>query len=412
MNICFVCYRGNMHCGGQGIYLYNLSRELARLGHNIDVIVGPPYPAPMEWAKVHPIENLNLWGRRRSFAYSPRPFKIFSPLNFYEVAVTALGVFPEMLTFSLRAFLKLRELMRTRRFHIIHDVQSLGYGLLLMKSLGVPVISTVHHPLSIDKSIDLESDRSFMEKFYTLTFYPQFMQGIVARRLDGILTACGEGEAAIMREWKVSPEKIKTVGNGIDLDLFRPLPGVSRGEVDILFVGNAEDRKKGIRYLLEALSLMDGHLKLTVVDDGLPHKTLAPWMVKRLGLEERVVFTGKVSDEELVRLYCSAGVVAVPSLFEGFGLPAAEAMACGTPVVATTAGALPEVIEDGVSGLLVPPASPRAIAQAIKRVMSDRELGRFLSEEGTKRAAEAFSWQLAARNTLQAYREISGETAS
>lgn len=406
MNICFVCYRGNMHCGGQGIYLYYLTRELARLGHNIDVIVGPPYPTPMEWATVHQVHNLNLWGRRRAFASSPHPFKIFSPLNFYELAVTAPGVLPEMLTFSLRAFLKLKELMRTRTFHLIHDVQSLGYGLLLMKQLGPPLLSTVHHPLSIDKQISLAAKRSFTEKFYGITFYPPAMQSIVARRLDAILTASRSGKEAIIRELKVAPDKIITVGNGIDLSLFRPLPNLPRGETDILFVGNAEDRKKGIRYLLEALTLLDDHLKLTLVDDGLPHKTLAPSMVKQLGLEQRVLFTGKVSDQELVRLYCSARVVVIPSLYEGFGLPAAEAMACGAPVVATTAGALPEVVEDDVSGLLAPPASPQALAHAINRVMYDDRLSRSLSRAGIRRVTRLFGWPKTAEKTLEAYHQI------
>ncbi len=409
MNICFVCYRGNMHCGGQGIYLYYLSRELARMGHNIDVIVGPPYPAQMDWAAVHPVENLNLWGRRKSFALSSRPLRIFTPLNFYELAVTAPGVFPEMLSFSVRAFMKLKELMRNRNFHIIHDVQSLGYGLLLLKRLGLPVISTVHHPLSIDRRIDLGIKRSFMEKFYVLTFYPPFMHGIVARRLDALLTACEEGKRAIVSELGVNPNKIKIVGNGIDLDLFKPLPGARRSEIDVLFVGNAEDTKKGIRYLLEALRLLDDHIKLTVVDEGIPSKTIAHSMVRKLGLEKRVVFTGKVSDQELVRLYCSAKVVALPSLFEGFGLPAAEAMACGAPVVATSAGALPEVVEDGVSGLIVPPASSGALAHAIEKVIFDDGLGLALSEAGEKRAAELFGWRGAAEKTLQAYRQIIGE---
>lgn len=406
MNICFVCYRGNMHCGGQGIYLYYLTRELARMGHKIDVIVGPPYPAPMKWATVHPIHNLNLWGRRRAFASSPHPFKIFSPLNLYELAVTAPGVFPEMLTFSLRAFVKLRELMRTRTFHLIHDVQSLGYGLLLMKQLGPPMVSTVHHPLSIDKQISLAAKHSFTEKFYGITFYPPVMQSIVARRLDAILTASRSGKEAIIRELKVAPDKIITVGNGIDLGLFRAMPDLSRGETDILFVGNAEDRKKGIRYLLEALALLDDHLRLTLVDDGMPDKTLAPSLVKDLGLEQRVVFTGKVSDEELVRLYCSARLVVIPSLYEGFGLPAAEAMACGAPVVATTAGALPEVVEDGVSGLLIPPASPQALAHAIKKLINDDHLSRSLSSAGISRATQLFGWRPTAERTLEAYHQI------
>jgi glycosyltransferase involved in cell wall biosynthesis len=395
-----------MYCGGQGIYLYDVTRRLAKMGHRIDVIVGPPYPSTMQWASVHRIDNFNLWGRRSSFASSPMPFNIFTPLNFYEMAVTGVGVFPEMFTFSVRAYLKIRQLMRACRFDIVHDVQSLGYGLLMIKALGLPVVSTVHHPLSIDKMIDLSRKLTFMEKFYALTFYPPFMQGFVARRLDAVITACRGGMESIIREQRVPRQQISVVGNGIDLSLFRPQPQILRGGIDVLFVGNTEDRKKGFGYLLKAMALLDDGLKLTVVDDGPPLKTSANGLIKRLGLESRVEFTGKVGSDELVRLYSSARVVAVPSLFEGFGLPAAEAMACGAPVVATTAGALPEVVEDGVDGLLVPPRSPLALAKGINRVLAEDGLSRSFSLAGAEKALRSFSWEHVADSTVSVYRRI------
>ena len=263
-----------------------------------------------------------------------------------------------MLIFSIRAFRWLKEHQRDSSFHIIHDVQSLGYGLILMKRFGLPLATTVHHPLTVDFHASLERRRNFKEKYYTVVFYPLGMQGRVIRRCDRVITSSRQSAREIESAFGVSSDRVRMVYNGLDAEFFRPADGrESRDPNGILFVGNTDDTKKGIPYLFKALALLPGEISLTIVDDGRPCKAYAPGLVEKMGLSSRVSFTGKVSAETLRRLYTSAALVVLPSLYEGFGLPAAEAMACGTPVVATRAGALPEVVGEE-AGILVPPERP------------------------------------------------------
>lgn len=405
MKICLLCYRGNPYCGGQGVYLYYLSRELARRGHEVTVLVGPPYPWPMPWARTIHVENLNLWGVRRKFLPPASPWRIFGPLNFFELAATRFGFFPEMLTFSLRALPILRRELDGKGVPILHDVQSLGYGLLLMKRLARGLITTVHHPLTVDFQASLERNRSLKEKYFTIVFYPLGMHRRVIRHCDRIVTSSRETVEAIQRSFGVPPHRIRMVYNGLDADFFRPLRQ-ERIPGRLLFVGNTDDYKKGIIYLLQALLNLPSSITLTIVDDGPPAKAHVPHLVDRMGLSRRVTFTGKIAGERLRHLYNSCQAVIVPSLYEGFGLPAAEAMACATPVVATRAGALPEVVGEDGAAILVPPRSPSALAEAIGRILSretDREkMGRI----GRERVERLFTWEKVAQRTEEIYKEL------
>lgn len=395
-----------MFCGGQGIYLYYLSRELARAGHNVHVLVGPPYPSPLPWAHVHRMPNLNLWGVRRGFLPKPNPLEIFYPLNFLDFAFTRFGFFPEMLTFSIRAFLLLKKLHAQERFHLIHDIQCLGYGLLLIKALHIPVVSTVHHPLSIDRRMQLERDLTPHEIVTTLAFYPIVMQRIVIRNLNLVITSSHNGVRELQSAFGLKAAKVRVVYNGLDTDFYQKRQGVAKVPQSLLFVGNCDDRKKGVIYLLQALLDLPKNITLTLVDDDWPLRLEIPKLVTKMGLRDRVRFTGKVSNEALVELYSSHEIVVSPSLHEGFGLPAAEAMSCQTPVIAARAGALPEVIEDNVTGILVEPRDPKGLAEAIKHLLSNPAKRREMGERGRERAVKLFSWKIAARNTMGVYREL------
>jgi glycosyltransferase involved in cell wall biosynthesis len=406
MNICLLCYRGNPYSGGQGGYLFFLSREMVRMGHKVTILVGAPMPWPMPWANVIPVENLNLWGIRRDFLFPGKPWKIFRPLNFFEWAVTRFGIFPEMLIFSLRIVPLLRKMFPTENFDVLHDVQSLGYGLLLTKGFGRPVVTTVHHPLTIDYQASLDRDRNFKEHYYTVVFYPLKMQRRVINRLDRVITSSQETAKEIHQAFRVPMKKIRMVYNGLDTEFFRPGDGWARGRSRLLFVGNTDDTKKGIFYLLTALTLLPPEITLTIVDSGTPLKTYAPGIVKELNLGSRVTFTGKVSQERLRELYSTSAAVVLPSLYEGFGLPAAEAMACGTPVVATLAGALPEVVGREGAGRLIPPRDPKALATAIQEVLRDGDGQRRMGRLGRRRAEEYFTWRKVAERTVGVYQEL------
>ena len=406
MKICLLCYRGNPYCGGQGGYLFFLSRELARLGHEVTILVGAPAPWPMPWARTIHVENLNLWGVRRNFLPPSNPWSIFRPLNFFEWTTTRFGFFPEMLTFSLRIIPILRKMFAEEPFDVIHDVQSLGYGLLLAKGFRRPMVTTVHHPLTIDYQASLERDRSLKENYYTVVFYPLKMQRRVINRLDRVLTSSRETAREIHQAFEVSFEKIRMVYNGLDTHFFRPADGVSRQEGRLLFVGNTDDTKKGIIYLLRALAQVPQKMNLILVDQGAPWKTYAPQLVQELGLSSRVCFTGKISQEELRDLYLSSELVVIPSLYEGFGLPAAEAMSCGIPVVATRVGALPEVIGSEGAGILVPARDPEAMAKAIQEILKDAGRRKEMGRLGRKRVEDLFTWEKVAERTVDVYREL------
>lgn len=406
MKICLLCYRGNPYCGGQGVYLYFLSRELARMGHSLTILVGSPEPWPMPWAKTILVENLNLWGVRRNFVPPSAPWRIFRPLNFFEFVATRLGFFPEMLIFSLRALQLLKGNLPGGSFDVLHDVQSLGYGVLMMKRFHRPLITTVHHPLTIDFQASLERDRNFTERYYTVVFYPVGMQRRVIQRCDRVLTSSQETAREIQRVFGVSGDKIRMVYNGLDADFFQPIDGEPKRSNSLLFVGNTDDSKKGILYLLQAMTLLPEGVTLTIVDQGAPCKTYAPELVQKLGLTPRITFTGKVSAEVLRQWYACSEAVILPSLYEGFGLPAAESMACGTPVIATCAGALPEVVGEDGAGVLVPPRNPQALAQAILEVLRDPERKGKMGMAGRQRVEKLFTWERVAERTAEVYKEF------
>jgi glycosyltransferase involved in cell wall biosynthesis len=401
-----------MHCGGQGVYLWHLARELTRLGHQVDVLVGPPYPDPMPFANsVTPMPNERFWGKwfhadRRHLIPQPRPLRIFEPLNFYELAASYLGFLPEPMAFSVRAFREVVARLRAgTRYDIIHDVQCLGYGILGIRKLGFPVVTTVHHPLTVDRRASFERDANLREAIGTMSFYPVAMQGFVARRLDGLFTSSTASARAIRRDFRVPSERIRMVANGVDTELFRTAPGVERNANEILCVGRASDPNKGISNLIESLAQLPDHLRLTLVDEDHP-KSLARERAEQLGCADRLQITGRLDNDELVRRYQRASLVVVPSRYEGFGLPAVEAMACGTPVIACAAGALTEVIGATGGGVLVPPDEPRALASAIADLMARPEARSMLGKRGNLRVNEAYAWPRVARATARAYAEF------
>lgn len=405
MKVLLLCYRGSPFCGGLGIYLYYLSRELAALGVEVDVMVGPPYPDPLdEWATVHYIENLNIWMVKTRKFGADKLKRVYSPWNFIDYILTRFHVFPEMETFSMRAFFSVRKILKRKRYDLIHDINGLGWGLLLMKGFGIPVISTIHHPLTRDRDADLTMDKNFWHRLTTILFYPLTMQRIVIRRLDRVITSSREGIDELVRAFGVNRDRISVVYNGMDVEAFRNT-GDRRDERMILFVGNTEDHKKGIIFLLEALAELPGDVRLTIVDEGPPLKKNAAELIRKTGVESRVIFTGKVDQKLLVEFYSRAAVLVMSSLYEGFGLPAAEAMACGTPVVVTRAGALPEVVDDSC-GIIVEPGNAEALRDAILQLLDDPKKRTMMGKNGRKKTVARFSWPIAAQNTLDVYRDV------
>ena len=412
MRIAFTAYRGSMSSGGQGIYLHALTRELAALGHEIDVYVGPPYPDPLPWvSRVIRLDDLHFWASR--FYKHPGAFlpdrdrwRVLAPLHFFELAVTRFGFFPEPFAFSLRAARAIRTaLLAGRRYDLVHDVQTLGYGLLWLRALGLPVVSTIHHPLTVDLRSSLARARGFRELKGALTFHPVRTQARVARHIDAILTSSEVSRATIARDFGAEPARVHDVLNGVEL----PPAGVPRkrpGRPELLFVGRAGDPNKGLEFLLDALTRLPDPVRLRCLCDRPLRGDPIHDQIERLGLAGRVRFDGKVSREALEAAYRDAAVVLLPSLFEGFGLPAVEGLAAGTPVVATDAGALPEVLEHAGAGRRVPRADAPALAAAIDEVLGDWEGEQERVLAARPRIERAFGWAEVAARTAGVYRRV------
>lgn len=411
LRIAFVAYRGNMNSGGQGIYLWFLAREMARLGHEVHIFVGPPYPDEMPFATVVRLPNQQFWakwvlGQTDQIIPKEDPLQVLTPLNFYELAASRMGFLPEPMAFSLRAFRELaRELRAGQRFDIVHDVQCLGYGLLGMRALGLPVLTTVHHPLSVDRRASFVRDETFRAAFGTMKFYPIGMQAFVARRLDCVLTSSEISARQIVRDFGVHPDRLRNVRNGIDTELFSPDPDVVKSESNLLCVGRSTDPNKGIRTLIRALGRLPKHVSLTLVDDDSPDNQVRKW-AREVGVLDRLRLTGRVGSAELLQLYRAAATVVVPSRYEGFGLPAVEAMACGTPVVATRAGALTEVMELTRGGVLAERDDPESLAAGIRVLLENTEMRRMMAKRGRARVVETLSWPRIAAATADVYAEV------
>jgi glycosyltransferase involved in cell wall biosynthesis len=319
-----------------------------------------------------------------------------------------MGMYSVMGAFSMRAYRVFRKLHAHRAFDVVHDNQVLGYGSLLIHALGVPVVATVHHPLDVDRQNRIRQSRNLRQQVESALFYPFFMQGLVARRLDRIVTVSGHAARAVTDALRLEPSRVEVVANGVDVELFRPRPEIERRPHSVLAVMNSEDRNKGAHVLMEALRRLKETgraFQLTLVDQHEERLRLVPALARQYDLAN-VRYTGPLSGEDLVREYNSAQVFVSPSLYEGFGLPAAEALACGAAVVATTAGAAPELIEDGVSGLLVPPGDAGALTAAIAGLLDDPLRCDRLGAAARQRIVERFTWAQAAERLDALYRDV------
>lgn len=408
MKICLLCYRGKPNCGGQGVYIYYLSRELHRLGHEVHVISGPPYPVVEDGITLHELDSLNLYDSLKRFPYDlPRKP---TPLNIYEYLAVCLGLFPEPFTFSVRAYMKLRELHPRHKFDIVHDNQGLGYGMLLIKHhLKIPVVATIHHPITIDRDLDLTTAEDWRRKWRLKRWYSFVgMQKVMAKRMDRVIAVSQISAEDTSRAFGVPLDRIRVVHNGTDEIRFQPNRTVRKVPNSLITVNSGDGPIKGVSYLLQALKLLRNGIqpKLTIVGCAVPGgRNLS--MVQEYGLEDCVTFTGRIDDDELVAQYSASEVAVVPSLYEGFGFPATEAMSCGLPVIASSAGALPEVLgTDSETGLSVPPGDAEALAGAIKRLLEDAELRQKMGQAGRRRVESMFSWRQAAEKTVAVYEEL------
>ena len=408
LRIALLSYRGKPHCGGQGVYVRNLSRELAALGHEVEVIGGPPYPELDEGVSLTRLPSLDLYNDEDPFRI-PRPGEFRDAIDALEYAGMCTASFPEPLTFSLRARRHLAA--RLDDFDVVHDNQCLGWGLTGIQRLGLPVLATVHHPITVDREAALEAARTPWQKLSLRRWYGfTRMQARVARRLPRLLTVSQQSATDIVEAFGVEPDRLEVVYNGVDERCFRPREDVARVPGRIVTTASSDAPLKGLVPLLEALAAVRARRPAHLVIVGKRNEGGASdQAIGRLGLQEAVEFRSGLTDDELASLLASAEVAVVPSLYEGFSLPAVEAMACGTPLVATTGGALPEVAgRDGDTALLVEPGEPEPLGAAIERLLGDAHLRDRIGEAGRRRVLERFTWRVAAQHTAAEYAALLG----
>lgn len=412
LRIALLAYRGNPHCGGQGVYVRHLTRALADLGHHVEVLSGPPYPDLDDRVRLQRVAGLDLYRQPDPFR-RPRLAELRHWTHVAELGLMCTAGFPEPLVFSLRARAALAK--RRSDFDIVHDNQSLGTGLLCIQAprprgLDIPVLATIHHPVTVDRRMELAHATDWKRRLTLRRFYGfTRMQAHVAQHLPRILTVSQTSLDDIVADHGVSQDRLAVVPAGVDAQRWRPLAAVSRIPGRLVTTASADVSMKGLSYLLEALAKIRPErpdAELVVVGAPKPD-SLLPGLIDRLGLCGAVRFLSDVSDERIVELYAEAEVAVVPSLYEGFSLPAVEAMACGVALVATTGGALPEVVgADGRAGVLVPPADAGALAVAVLGLLADPERRAALGRAGRQRVVDRYSWRAAAEATAGHYREV------
>ncbi|WP_446724951.1 glycosyltransferase family 4 protein [Nocardiopsis sp. N85] len=402
LRVALLSYRSKQHVGGQGVYVRHLSRELAALGHEVTVLSGQPYPVLDEGVTLEKIPSLDLYNDANPFVAPPlREWRDW--IDVLEVATMWTAGFPEPLTFSLRANRELRR--RLGEFDVVHDNQTLGWGLLGITSAGIPLVTTIHHPISVDRRIELDEARGWQRLSKRRWYGFVKMQARVARRLDPILVPSRSSADDIAREFGVDPAAMEVTPLGVDTRYFHPRPEIERIPGRIVCTASADSPLKGVATLLRAAAKLatERDVTLTIVSKPRPGGP-TDLLVDELGLRDRVEFVSGIDDTALAELVAAAQIAVVPSFYEGFSLPAVEAMACGTPLIASHAGALPEVVgTDGDAGRLIPPGDPELLAAELTALLDDDTERERMGAAAWHRVQERFTWRAVAELTARRY---------
>ncbi len=406
MRIALLSYRSKPHCGGQGVYVRHLSRELVALGHTVEVFSGQPYPELDAGVTLTKVPSLDLYREPDPFR-TPKPSEIRDLIDVEEVVTMWTAGFPEPKTFSKRVARLLAE--RRGDFDVVHDNQVLGYGMLDIAAMGFPLITTIHHPITFDRRVDIEAAPTRRKKLSLRRWYGFLrMQGRVARAVGRILTVSESSRRDIATDFGVDPANLQVIPLGVD-DVFVP-PTTPRVPGRIVAMASADAPMKGIATLLEAFAKLrtERDLELVLVTRPTPGGRTEQ-LIDRLGINGHVSFVSGISDAELVEVMGSAEVACVPSLYEGFSLPTAELMACETPLVVSRAGAIPEVVgPDGECADLVTPGDVGELTVALAAMLDDPERRDRMGRAGRRRVQERFSWRAVAAATAAAYEEVIG----
>ena len=412
LRIAYLTYRGKPHVGGQGVYTRHLTKALVDLGHHAEVLSGQPYPILDERVPLVELPSLDIYNDHFPMRM-PAWWELEDRWDWLEVTSFSSGTFPEPFAFSMRAWDHLRA--RQNDFDLVQDNQCLGYGLLLMEKMGLPVLGTIHHPITMDRRLEMEHAENARQRWSKSRWYAfTKMQTRVAKRLRRVITVSRNSYDDICRDHMVSPEKLFIVPVGVDPDLFVPIAGIERNPNQIISTASSDVAMKGQRYLLEALAKLRAdrpELRLVMVG-RLKEGSAAQRTIAELGLEDAVEFVSGITDQRLVELYNESACAVVPSLYEGFSLPAIEAMSTGCPLVATTGGAIPEVAgPDGETCYMTVPGDSESLAAGIRRALDDLPGAQRIGAAGRERVINRWSWRHTAERTVDHYRALLEESS-
>ncbi len=403
MKIGLLSYRSHPYSGGQGIYIKHLSKALNDLGHDVSVLSGPPYPELDETIELIKIPSLGMFETdQRAKLFSFKFF--FRPLDLYEWLTVMTGGFPEPYTYGKRAYCYLKE--RKNLFDVILDNQCLASSLLDIQDI-FPLAVTIHHPITKDHKLEMESAANWKEKLSSIrwhNFLP--MQKNVAPKLKKIITVSQSSKKDIIEEFQVLPENVEVILNGIDIDTFKPGSRELIKKNMIITTASADIPLKGLKYLVQALPEIKKKFpgtKLTVIGKP-PSNSEVSALIDSLSLKDSITFKSGISENEIVDLYHSSEISVIPSLYEGFGFGAGEAMACGVPLITTHSGGLKDVVGDCAVEIL--PASSKEIEKAVLKLFKDSDLKKELSLKGRERMEAKFDWKLAASSYVKSFSEV------
>jgi glycosyltransferase involved in cell wall biosynthesis len=404
LRIAYLTYRGKPHVGGQGVYTRHLTKALADLGHHVEVFGGQPYPILDSRIPLHKLPSLDIFNDQYPGRF-PAYWEIKDWPSFVETAQFLKGTFGEPRAFSIRAYNELSK--RVNDFDLVHDNQCLGYGILKIEK-QIPTIVTLHHPITKDRKLEMEHTKTWFKRRAISRWYSFVnMQGKVASKMPRVVVVSENSIADIHTDMKVSLDRMKLVPVGVDPDLFTPLPHIARKPGHLITTASADVALKGLSYLLEALAKIrtERDVHLTII--GRPREGANADLIRKLGLTDCITHVSGVSDERIVELYAESELAVVPSLYEGFSLPAIEAMSTGICLVATTGGALPEVTgADNDTVLSCPAGDAEALAASIRRGLDNAELRQRIGAAGRARVVERWSWKHCAQLTVDQYREV------
>lgn len=257
----------------------------------------------------------------------------------------------------------------------------------------------------MDRQIDIRHAKNIALKFLKWRWYSFLhMQKRVARMLDPLIVVSESTKQDVHRDFGVPIERMKRIYHGIDCELFAPQPKIKRKTNLIMTTASADVPLKGLIYLIRAYAvLIKEHPKLELIVIGNLREGQTKHELERLNLRDRVIFKSGLSSENIRDLYAKATIAVVPSVYEGFGFPAGEALACGVPLVATNGGSLPEIV--GNAGIIVPHSNPNALADAINTLLNDTQYRNALATKARPHILENFKWERCAREVTDMYCE-------